>query len=252
MSSMKQNDLELVRLGAPSYLLLIDGLAEGNPEDVETLTAAARLYSSYGAAFVSGNDPERARLMSQKARDYAFQAMSLRNKTFAELYDKPFEEFAPVPPSMKKGDEDLLLLVVSTWAAYIEAHKEDWDVLVDLAKIDALTQRLLELDETHYYGFGHLIMGVLKTLAPPALGGKPEEARMHFERAIEISKGNFLQAHVLYAERYARLVYDRPLHDRLLNHVVETPADTVPELTLINTVAKRRASELLAGADDYF
>jgi len=251
-ATMKQDDLELVRLGAPGYLLMADGLVEQHPDSVYLLTAAARLYSAYSSAFVLGREPERARSLTRKARDYAFRAMSLQSKAFAALHDKPLAEFEPVAADLKKADVELLFVLVSAWAGYIEAHGEDWDVVADLPKIDLLTRRLLELDETHYYGSGHLILAVMNTLLPPALGGKPEQGRVHFERAIEISRGALLQAHVLYASRYARMTGDRELYQQLLTHVRETPADTIPTLTLMNTVAKVSAAELLADIDKYF
>jgi hypothetical protein len=56
---------------------------------------------------------------------------------------------------------------------------------------------------------------------------------------------------VLYAQFYARLVFDRALHDRLLNEVLA--ADPVaPRLTLINTLAKVKAKALLESGKDYF
>ena len=79
----------------------------------------------------------------------------------------------------------------------------------------------------------------------------PEEARAHFERAIEISGGRDLSMKVEYARGYARTLYERELHDRLLTEVME--ADPVaPRLTLTNTVAQREARTLLDSADDYF
>jgi hypothetical protein len=88
-------------------------------------------------------------------------------------------------------------------------------------------------------------------LLPPAAGGKPEKGRAHFERAIELSGGRNLGAKVDFAEGYARLLYERELHDRLLNEVME--ADPVePGNTLLNVLAQERAEELLASADDYF
>jgi hypothetical protein len=56
---------------------------------------------------------------------------------------------------------------------------------------------------------------------------------------------------VIYAEQYAKLMFDQALHDRLLNEVIE--ADPVaPDLTLINLVAQNLAKELLAESDEYF
>jgi hypothetical protein len=55
----------------------------------------------------------------------------------------------------------------------------------------------------------------------------------------------------LYAQYYARLIFDQRLHDRLLNEVLEAKTD-VPGYTLSNTLAQQRARELLKGGKDYF
>ena len=251
-SVMKQQDIDLVRDGAPAFLLFLDGLIESSPEDPDTLRTAAQLYSAYVSAFLLGENLERAKLMSAKARRYAFTAMSVENEVFAQLYDKPYEQFLPILDTIEPGDEDALFLVISTWATYIQAHSDSWDNIADIAKVEALTRKLLDLDETYYYGSGHLLMGVLKSLLPAAMGGKPEQAKVHFERAIEISDGRFLPAYVFYAKQYAKLTFNRELHDQLLGKVMEAPVDRVPELTLINAMAKRQADDLLKEADEYF
>ena len=56
---------------------------------------------------------------------------------------------------------------------------------------------------------------------------------------------------VRYARHYARLVFDRPLHDRLLQQVMAAQTAR-PGLTLSNTLAKEQARRLLAEADGYF
>ena len=112
-------------------------------------------------------------------------------------------------------------------------------------------QCLLETDETVNNGDAHLYMGVMESVLPPTLGGKPELAKKHFDRAIELSNGENLMAKVLYAERYARMLFDRELHDKLLQQVVD--ADIGPKDQILrNTLAKQRAAKLLADADDYF
>ena len=50
---------------------------------------------------------------------------------------------------------------------------------------------------------------------------------------------------------YARLLYERDLHDRLLNEVLEADP-VVPGYTLTNTLAQRDAEVLLQSADAYF
>jgi signal transduction histidine kinase len=46
-------------------------------------------------------------------------------------------------------------------------------------------------------------------------------------------------------------MFDRELHDRLLQEVMAADVQA-PGLTLMNTVAKERAEQLLDSGDDYF
>jgi hypothetical protein len=109
----------------------------------------------------------------------------------------------------------------------------------------------VELDETYSNGAAYLYLGVFETLLPPAMGGKPEIGRGHFERALTLSSGNNLMVKVMLADQYARLVFDRELHDNLLLEVIAADGKT-SGLTLMNAVAKERAQKLLDSADDYF
>jgi hypothetical protein len=57
---------------------------------------------------------------------------------------------------------------------------------------------------------------------------------------------------VYFASHYARKRLDRELFTANLKKVLDTPADKVAQLTLLNTVAHHKAQELLAQADDLF
>ena len=59
-------------------------------------------------------------------------------------------------------------------------------------------------------------------------------------------------AHVSYAYHYARRAFDKDLFTSILSQVIETPADTLPELTLLNTVAHQKAKKLLNNVEKYF
>ena len=96
-----------------------------------------------------------------------------------------------------------------------------------------------------------MILGVLATLRPASLGGKPEEGKADFEKALALSNGNNQMVRVLYAEHYARLVFNQELHDKLLNEAIAADPHS-PGLTLINTVAQVRAHKLLESGKDYF
>jgi hypothetical protein len=246
---LNQDDPATVKQGAPAYLLLIDGLINDDPNNVRLLLQGAKLYSTYAGAFV--DDPERAKRLTTHARTYATRALCQQNPYICPLLSRPYDEFVRGLATLTQGDVPVLYTWAASWASWIQAYKEDWNAVAELPKVEAAMVRIVELDETFEEGGPHLYLGVLATLRPPALGGKPEEARAHFERAIELSGGRNLMAKVLYAKYYARLVFDRKLHDRLLHEVLAADPND-PGHTFSNALAKEEARRLLASSADYF
>ncbi len=246
---LNENDLDTVRDGAPAYLLLVDGLIEGDPKNENLLMTGARLYSAYASVFVT--DTERAQRMTDKARDYGARALCQRDKAVCQARSKSYDDFVAALNGLPRDAVPALYTYAAAWAGWIQVHGSDWTAIADLPKVEAAMRRVVVLDESYDRGGAHLYLGVLNSLRPPALGGKPKEGQAHFLRAIELSGGRNLMAKVQYAEKYARLVFDRPLHDRLLHEVLAADA-TEPGFTLINTLAKQQAKKLLASANDYF
>ena len=244
-----QNDPDTVRDGAPAYLLALDGLIDGSPDDTELLLVGARLYGAYASAFV--DDEARQRRLWKRALGYGRRALCAERRSVCEAAERPYDAFVASLGGTRAGDVPVLYGFGAAWAGWVQVHSEDWGAIAEIPKIEALMQRVLELDDAYEQGAAHLYLGVLLTQRPARLGGKPEQARQHFERALELSGGRNLMAKVLYARHYARLVFDRPLHDRLLEEVVAADPE-VPGLTLSNTLAQEQARRLLTGADEYF
>jgi hypothetical protein len=246
---LNQDDPETVRDGAPAYLLLMDSLVEGSPDNSDMLQAAASLYSAYAAVFVT--DEARAARLADRAFGYARRGLCAASKAGCGLAGLSFEGVTGRMNEFDAKDVPPLYTLAVAWLVFIRTHADDWTAIADLPKVEAVLQRILALDENYKMGSAHAILGILQTLRPPALGGEPEKARENFETAIAISEGRDLSVKVEYARTYARLLYDRELHDRLLTEVLETDPHE-PGLTLMNTLAQRDARELLASADDYF
>jgi hypothetical protein len=246
---LNQDDPATVEAGMPSYLMLVDSLIEGDPQNENLLLAGSKLYGAYAAAFVK--EPERAKLLARKARDYSARALCAHGAPLCNLIDLPYDTFNTAIAKLKTDEAPLLYAHGTAWAGWIQANSGDWNAIANLAKVKGMMTRVTELDESYDHAHAHLYLGVIATLLPPALGGKPEEGKVHFERAIALSQGHDLMAKVEYARRYARITYDRELHDRLLHEVLDADA-TVPGLTLSNTLAQRQARELLVSADSYF
>ena len=246
---LNQNDPETVRDGAPAYLLLLDSFLEGSPEDPALLSAAANLYATYGSVFA--DNPERAARLTERARGYSTKAICISFREACSWDGMPFEDYEATLGDLTKRHADAVFSHGLASLAYIRTHSSDYTAIAMLPYSQSLLERYLEINDGSDDGAIHTYLGILDTLLPPSLGGEPEKGRAHFERAIELSGGRNLGAKVEFAEGYARLLYERELHDSLLVEVLA--ADPVePGLTLLNVLAQRRAEELLASADDYF
>lgn len=246
---LNQNDPQTVRDGAPSYLLLLDSFIEGNPENPDVLLAAAQLYASYGAVFAT--EPGRSARLTERARNYASKALCLSFSPSCNWQQLDFEAFETTLAKLKPRHAEYVLGYAVASLAWIRAHSGDWNALAELPHMEAMLNRYLEIGEPSATASVYTYLGILATLRPPALGGKPEQGRADFERAIELTNGRDLGAKVEFARGYARLMYDRELHDRLLNEVMA--ANPVTDgLTLTNVLAQQDAAALMASADDYF
>lgn len=246
---INSDDLETVKDGAPAYLLMLDSFIEGDPEDANLLIAAAKLYSAYAGVFVK--DEQRSKLMTQKALDHSLKASCLEIASTCNLKTMPFDNFSTIIDHYNKEQVELLYTIGSSWAGWIQNRSGDWNAAADLARVTYIMKHILKLDETYQYGQTHLYLGILNTLLPPALGGKPDIGQSHFLKAIELSQGKNLIAYVIYAEKYARLVFDQKLHDDLLKQVLKTEP-RIRGFTLTNMLAQQQAKELLLSGKDYF
>lgn len=246
---LDNDDPQLVAQALPSYMVTVDGLLASWPDDVSLLRTASSLYSAYATLSVS--DAARAKKYSERALDYALRAACAENEEACRLRSASVPEFEAVVKDTDEDDLPTLFALGSAWAGYVQTHSEDWNAIAELARVQKVFERIVAIDPAWEQGMPQLYLGVMGSLLPPSLGGKPEVAKAYYEDAIARSGGHNLYAKMMYAKQYARLLYDRELHDRLLNEVLA--ADPKAHgLTLANVFAQEEARRLLAGADDYF
>jgi hypothetical protein len=246
---LNQTDPGVVRDGAPAYLLLLDSFIESDPDDPALLAAAADLYASYGTVFAES--PERAARLTDRARQYSRQALCLRFTLSCEWPSMTYEEYAATLPRLQAKHAGVVFTYAVASLAYMRSHSDDWNALAELPHVQALLERYLQISDSNSEAAAYTYLGILATLRPPAMGGEPEKGRGYFEHAITLTGGTDLSAKVEFARSYARLMYDRELHDRLLKEVMAADVE-VPGFTLTNVLAQRDAAELLESADEYF
>ena len=248
-SIMDHPDPATVSHALPSYLLMLDTLVANDPEDSAMNAAAAKLYAFYATSLSS--DPASSARLAERARAYGTTALCLEESLACDLPNQPFNTFRSVLEELDEDSLPELYAFSVAWLAWLQTHSGDMRALAELPRVEYTLQRILALDERWERGAAHLYLGILKAMRPPALGGKPEESRAHFERSLLLSEGKDLAVKVAYARYYARTTFDRELHDRLLNEVLNSPTD-VDGRTLTNTMAQHEARQLLESADSYF
>jgi hypothetical protein len=246
-SILNSEDIDTVREGVPAYLLLMDSFLRSSPDSVELLLAASNLNGAFSALL---DDEARIKRFSDKSMRYVEHAACVSKSPLCDARQQRYANFEQTVGSLKVGDVPVAYSLGVAWVGRLQANSDDWAVIAELSRAKLLMERVIELDEYHENGGPHLYMGGMETLLPASMGGKPEKGRAHFDKAIDINEA-YLMTKVIYAQQYARLVFDQELHDRLLNEVLS--ADPVVEgMTLTNRIAQERAADLLASSNDYF
>ncbi len=245
----EHDDPEMVKQAIPAYMLLTESFLVNDPDNVALLTASADLYTAYSSVFVE--DLPRQQRLADRALGYASTAVCQHHKKYCQIRVQRFNEVETILAGASAEDVPVLFTLGAAWGNWIRFNSGDFNAIADIPKITALMQTVVRLDENYQKGGAHLYLGVLATLLPPAVGGKPEVGKAHFEQALALSGGDNLMVKVTYAQQYARMMFDQELHDRLLNEVLAQDAKA-PGFTLSNWLAKQQAQQLLISGEDYF
>jgi hypothetical protein len=249
-ASSQQSDLRVLREGMPAYLMLIDGMIQSWPDNGQLLIAGAQSYSTFASLFVEDQDQEYAALLYGRGRQYALRSLEVRG--LKDPLQRPFEDFMGGLKRLKKKDVPILFWTATCWANWIRLNLDSMEAMSELPRVEAMMKRVLELDEGFYDGGAHLFMGIWYASRPKIAGGDLKKSQEHFLKALDLGKGKFLMAYVYYASYYARKSADKELFVSTLQKVLDTPAETSPDLILVNTVAQKKAKELLSHQEEYF
>ena len=247
----RETDLQLARAAMPANLKLIEGMLLEDPQNEELLLYAAQGFYGYSYGFIELEDSERAQLLYRRCYDHARVALQL-----AGLGPDPesasADDLEAATASLGKAAVPALFWSASCLAKWIDLNRDDVTSIASLASAATLMNRVLELDDSYYYGGAHLFFGVYYGGRAPMFGGNFALAEEHFRRAGEINRGRLLIVDLLQAEYLYRQQLNRTaFHDRLV-YILEAPQGLYPEMALVNAISKQRAGYLLALEDEWF
>lgn len=246
----QESDLELAEDSMPANISLLNGMISMDPENIQLHTYAAQAYYGFSYGFNEDNDMQRADKFYLRGIKHGLTALELRGiKNIKKISTIELET-----QLQQLGADDVAMLfwTASNWAKWIDLNRDDAASLIQLSKPTAMMERVLELDDTYYYGGAHMYFGVYYGGRPPIFGGDFEKAKQHFDRAREITDNKLLVADLLEAQYLSRQMYDQYDFHRRLTGIIDAPEDLYPELTLLNQIAKRKAKLLLNKEDQWF
>lgn len=249
-SIQQESDLELVREGAPAYLLLLNSLANRPTASREVLLAAAEANTAYAMAFLDVEAPSRAKELHGRALEYGLRVLR-RNREFRAAEHGSAERFEAAVRSFRRKDVPALFVTGTAWLNYILAQRDSPAALAQLSSAMALMRRVLELDPNYRRGAAHLPFAIYYVVQPPGAGRNLDKAREHFEALFRIAGPNYLPAQVAFAEYYARYRLDRELFEETLKRVLN-PQEDPPEYRLMNAISRVRAQKLLERVEEWF
>ena len=242
-------DIDTVSKAIPTFLLLVDSLIQDDPDNAELLATSASLYNGYAGLFDS-DDPQ-LKVLANKSFTHSLRAVCLDMSALCNARSIGFEDFQATTAYLSSENLNSIYILAVSWLGWIQANSSDWNAVAEISRPKLLLEKVNAIDEGYKYGSANIYLGVLESLIPPSLGGKPELGKKYFERAQALSSGKNQMVKVLYAKHYARLIFNRELHHRLLTEVIEHDQN-VADFVLINALAAKHAKQLLATEDDYF
>ena len=256
INTMNQEpDLQLAEDSMPANLSLLKGMINLDPENVQLRVYAAQAYYGLSYGFNEDYDIERAEKFYLRGLDQGLTALKLiglRAEGTDNIKKLSTGKLEKQLQSFDKDDVPALFWTASNWAKWIDLNRDDAASLIQLSKPTAMMQRVLELDETFYFGGAHIFFGVYYGSRSPMLGGNFEKSKYHFDRAREITERKLLVADLIQAQYLSRQMNDRGDFHQRLTHIINAPEDLYPEAILINKIVKRKAEILLSKEDQWF
>ena len=253
-----ESDVEMAEKSSFGFIKMLEGFYRQNPKDKTTLLLLTRAYSSYTFGFTENEilknkgingaeynkQMERAKLFYDRAHKYGLELLNLL-PGMKGANDKTTDEFIKSLQGLGKDQVEKLFWIGFAWGNYLNYNKDSVEAIAEAPRAEAIMNRINELQPGYYYGGPDMFLGAYYGSRPTLLGGNPPLAKEHFDKAIQSTDGKNLMASVMKAQYYAVQTQDEALFKSLLEQVTQADAAAMPEIRLMNELAKIRAQILL-------
>lgn len=262
----EEQDIEVGEQTGLAMIKTLEVFHHQNPKNKNYLLLLSKSYGTYAFGFLENRllqyekeNPERfqvilerAKLFYSRGKNYGLMLIEREDKDLRKAIDQGLGPLKSALAGVGRDEVGMIFWTALSWGNYVNLTKDDVRSVSDLAIVEAMMARVLELDPGFFYGGPHLFYGVYYASRPAMLGGNPEMAKKHFEEAVNTSGGRFLIPYALQAQFLAVQTQDKNLFNDLIGKVELGDPNALPEQKLANMLAKERVRFLREKEKDLF
>lgn len=249
---MAEEDLQLAETALASNLKLVEGLIRSDAKNDRLVLLAAQGFTAYSLAFLEDEEPERAKNLYLRGRDYANRWLELKYDIDLLSIDK-LDDFKTAVDALPKKAIPGIFWLANSWASSLLLSLDDIAAVSNLPRVEYLMNVVLEEDEAYYFAGAHLFMGAYYGARSTFLGGSPAKAARHLDRQAELTNnemllGKFFRVKFVFMPAFEEEAARKGLEEILTFDVRSAPE----EMILMNRIAQKKARVLLENLEDYF
>jgi predicted anti-sigma-YlaC factor YlaD len=258
------SDPRLVGDALPFAIKIYEALLDMQPDHQGLILTTGSLFVMYANAFVQGPAEMLPRTEYRERREERERArlLYLRSVTILRSgLDKKYPGFNEAGREGKldsylartqKADVPLLYWTVAGSLAAYSLDPFNLELGMRIPELSAMLQRAYELDPEFNDGALDDFYVLFYASLPPFLGGDKTKADIHFNLALERSKGMSAGPYVTYAQAVSIPAQDYETFKKYLELALAVDPDANPANRLVNIISRRKAQFLLDHAPDYF
>jgi hypothetical protein len=266
----QEQDLQLLAQSMPAHIKLLETLLANDPQNIDLMLLLSRLYGGYAFAIleteweaqrfgqpsvialaIAPSQLEAAVVRNyRKGAAYALQALEARHSRAGERLSRLKSSEAFIA-ALRRADAPALFWYGFNLGGYIQHRLDSVEAMAKTHLVEKTMRRVIALDEAYYHGSAHLMLMAYYAFRPVALGGHPEQARVHMEKHFIVTPESKM-IRSLYWARYA-LVQQQDRSEFILRlSQVTDEAKAGHKFDMLSSVAAVRARIYLKAQDNFF
>jgi len=257
-------DPQLVGDAIPFAIKMYESLLSANPNHQGLINTTGSLFVMYANAFIQGPAErlprdryeermaamERARNMYLRGHNLLYRGLNLKYPGFEGAYQNG--RLPEVLARMRKDDVPALYWSAAGGLSAFSLNPFDMDLGVRIPEFYALVERAYELDPDFNFGALDEFLLMFHASIPEGMGADKSRIDIHYNRALQKSRGLSAGTYVAYAQSVCIPAQDYDKFKELLEMALLINPDDNPSNRLVNIISQQKARYLLDSAYLYF